>query len=340
MTPSAPPHDTPSSPASDDAVVPRTRWSRARSKLDHNVARVQDSLPAALVKRFVEIDLLNHAASLSFYMLISLAPLLMLVLWVTASLYPAAQEALIAQIGDLAGPGAQAVAGTVIQNATDRPDIGSLAGLWSTLLLFIGATVVFARLQATLNLIFRTDGDALPGGVVDFLRKRVFSFGVVFALGFLLLVSTLATTAVEVVFSNVPSLLPLLGNVMGLVLYTFAFALMYHYLPDRRVRWRQALFGGAITAALFVLGRWAIGIYIATAAPGSAYGSFGTLVVLLVWMYYAATIFFVGALITAVIDDRLRRASVGRALAKRAERQAAAASPAQPAAAPLWPPGT
>nr|WP_233671482.1 YihY/virulence factor BrkB family protein [Luteimonas cellulosilyticus] len=308
--------------------MPRTRWSRARNRIDHGVVRVQDSVPAALVKRFVEIDLLTHAASLSFYMLISLAPLLVLVLWVTASLYPAAQEALLTQIGALAGEGAQSVAGTVIQNATEQPDIGSLAGLWSTGLLFFGATVVFARLQATLNLIFHTDGDALPGGIVEFLRKRVFSFGVVFALGFLLLVSTLATTALEVVFANVPSLLPLLGNATGLVLYAFAFALLYHYLPDRRVRWRQALFGGAITAGLFVLGRWAIGVYIATAAPGSAYGSFGTLVILLVWMYYAATIFFVGALITAVIDDHLRRASVARALEKRAARQAAGLKPA------------
>ena len=307
-------------------IVARTRWSRARRRIDKGVDKVQDSLPVALVKRFVEIDLLTHAASLSFYMLISLAPLLVLVLWITASLYPAAQEALLTQIGELAGGGAQAVAATVLQNATDQPDVGSLAGLWSTLLLFVGATVVFARLQGTLNLIFHTDGEHLPGGIVAFLRKRVFSFGVVFALGFLLLASTLATTVLEVVFANVPSLLPLLGNVTAFALYALAFALMYHYLPDRRVRWRQALFGGAVTAALFVLGRWAIGIYIATAAPGSAYGSFGTLVILLIWMYYAATIFFVGALITAVIDERLRRASVERALAKRAQRQAAAAA--------------
>ncbi|WP_394003057.1 YihY/virulence factor BrkB family protein [Luteimonas sp. WGS1318] len=325
----------PTPPDADSAPVARTRWHRTRRKLDKGVSRVQESVPATLVTRFIEIDLLTHAASLSFYMLISLAPLLVLVLWVTASLYPAAQEALLAQIGALAGEGAQAVAGTVIQNATEQPDIGSLAGIWSTLLLFVGATVVFARLQATLNLIFHTDGDALPGGIVDFLRKRVFSFGVVFALGFLLLVSTLATTALEVVFANVPSLLPLLGNVMALVLYAFAFSLMYHYLPDRRVRWRQAFFGGLVTAGLFVFGRWAIGVYIAKAAPGSAYGSFGTLVILLIWMYYAATIFFVGALITAVIDDRLRRASVERALRKRAERQAAAGLvPARPSSVP------
>lgn len=315
-----------------DAPVRHTRWGRLRTRVDKGVSRFEESLPAALVKRFVDADLLTQAASLSFYTLISLAPMLVLVLWITASLYPSAQEALLAQIGALAGDGARDVAGTVIQNATEQPDIGSLAGLWSTLLLFVGATVVFAQLQGTLNLIFRTDGDRLPGGLMVFLRKRVFSAGVVFALGFLVLVSTLLTTAVEFIFANVPSILPLVGNTLMLVLYSFAFAVLYHYLPDRRVRWRQALFGGVVTSVLFVIGRWGIGIYMTHAAPGSAYGSFGTLVILLVWMYYAATIFFVGALITAVIDERVRRSSVDRALRKRAERQAAALAKAPPPA--------
>ncbi|MEF3083304.1 YihY/virulence factor BrkB family protein [Luteimonas sp. SMYT11W] len=322
------PQDTPDT----DAPVRHTRWGRLRTRVDKGVTRFEESLPAALVKRFVDADLLTQAASLSFYTLISLAPMLVLVLWITASLYPSAQEALLAQIGALAGDGARDVAGTVIQNATEQPDIGSLAGLWSTLLLFVGATVVFAQLQGTLNLIFRTDGDRLPGGLMVFLRKRVFSAGVVFALGFLVLVSTLLTTAVEFIFANVPSILPLVGNTLMLVLYSFAFAVLYHYLPDRRVRWRQALFGGVVTSVLFVVGRWGIGIYMTHAAPGSAYGSFGTLVILLVWMYYAATIFFVGALITAVIDERVRRSSVDRALQKRAERQAAALAKGPPPA--------
>lgn len=317
-----------------DAPAAHTRWGRLRHRIDKGVSRVEDSLPVALVKRFVDADLLTQAASLSFYTLISLAPMLVLVLWITASLYPSAQEALLEQIGLLAGEGAQTVARTVIQNANEQPDVGSLAGLWSTLLLFVGATVVFAQLQGTLNLIFRTESGRLPGGLKAFLRKRVFSVGVVFALGFLVLVSTLTTTAVEVIFANVPSILPLVGNTLMLVIYSLAFALLYHYLPDRRVRWRQAMFGGVITSVLFVVGRWAIGLYITHAAPGSAYGSFGTLVILLIWMYYAATIFFVGALITAVIDERLRRASVDRKLAERAERQAAAVTHPPPPTTP------
>jgi membrane protein len=276
--------------------------------LRHRLKRLQDTLPAALVRRFFETDLLTHAAALSFYTLLSLAPLLVLLLWITASLYPSAQEALMGQVGELAGHEARAIADTVIANAQQRPDIGSLAGIWSTALLFIGATAVFARLQAALNLIFQSDSKQLAG-IGAWIRKRVFSFGVVFALGFLLLVSMTLTTLLQVLFARLPAILPAVGNLSSLALYATAFAFLYHYLPDRRVRWRQALLGGVVTAGLFVLGRWAIGLYLAQAAPGSAYGSMGTLVLLLVWMYYAAAVFFIGALMTAVIDERAHAAT-------------------------------
>jgi len=273
------------------------------------VERLRQSLPVALARRFSEADLLTHAAALSFYTLLSLAPLLVLLLWLVASLYPSAQDALVGQMADLAGHGARDVARTVIANAKEQPDIGSLAGIWSTALLLVSATIVFARLQAALNLIFHGDARQLRGGAWAWMRKRVLSFGVVLALGFLLLVSMTLSTVLQVLFARLPAILPILGNTLSLALYSLAFALLYHYLPDRRVRWRQAVVGGALTAGLFVLGRWGIGLYLAQAAPGSAYGSMGTLVLLLVWMYYAAVVFFVGALITAVIDERARAAA-------------------------------
>ncbi|MBB3854642.1 membrane protein [Xanthomonas arboricola] len=273
--------------------------------LQKHLSRLQRSLPMALLNRFLEIDVMTQAASLSFYALLSLAPLLVLLLWLTASLYPPAQEALVQQIAQLAGGSAAEVADTVIRNATDQPGVGSLAGLWSTLLLFIGATAVFAQLQNALNLIFRTDKQRLEG-LMAWLKKRVFSFGVILALGFLLIVSMIATTALQVVFARLPSVLPAIGYITTLALYSLAFAFLYRYLPDRTVNWRQAFVGGVITALLFALGRYGIGLYIAKAAPGSAYGSMGTLVILLVWMYYASVVFFVGALLTAVIDERVR----------------------------------
>lgn len=289
-------------------TTPRSPLDRVRSRLERVTVRVQESTPVAVMQRFIETDLLARSAALSFYALISLAPLLLLLLWLTASLYPSAQQALLAQVADLAGGGAREVAETVLENAKREPDVGSLAGLWGTLLLFVAATVVFAHLQHTLNVIFSTSSNDLRGGMTAWLRKRVFSFGVVFALGFLLLVSMVLTTAVQVAFASLPWLLPALANAITLAVYVAAFTLLYRFLPDRRVHWRQALLGGVITASLFVLGRWAIGKYIMLATPGSAYGSFGTLVILLIWIYYAALVFFIGALITAVIDERLRAA--------------------------------
>src|SRR5690606_11898847 len=221
-----------------------TSWARHRdrarmtrpspNKLRRHLQRLQESLPVALVKRFVEADLMTQAASLPFYALLSLAPLLVRLLWRTASLYPPAQQSLVDQIGALAGEQAAVVAETIIRNADSQPDVGSLAGLASTGLLFVGATVVFAQLQGALNLIFRTGGEKL-GGLGAWLRKRVFSLGVVLALGFLLIVSMIATTALQLVFARIPSLLPVVGYVTTLVLYALAFAFLYHFLPDRRV---------------------------------------------------------------------------------------------------------
>ena len=131
--------------------------------------------------------------------------------------------------------------------------------MWSTLLLFVGATAVFAQLQNALNLIFRTSGERLEG-LKAWLRKRVFSFGVVLALGFLLILSMTATTVLQVAFAQLPSILPALGYVTSLLLYAVGFAFMYHYLPDRRAAWRQAFIGGVITSALFALGRYGIGV--------------------------------------------------------------------------------
>lgn len=268
------------------------------------VRRAQGGLPAALMRRFSDAGVLTQAAALAYYSLLSLAPLLLLLLWLTASLMPSAQESLMQQIGLLVGADAEGLARTIIDNAEQRPGTGSIAGIWGTVLLFLGATVVFGQLQDALNRIFRTDATELSG-IAAWLRKRVFSFGLVFALGFLLLVSMTVNTVLQVAFSHMEWLMPLVAGLATWAVYSLAFALMYHYLPDREVGWRHAFGGGAVTALLFVLGRAAIGWYLQRSDPGSAYGSMGTLVIAVVWVYYAGLIVFVGALLTAVVDEWL-----------------------------------
>ena len=258
---------------------------------------------AGLVKRFNETSLVSQSAALAFYALLSLAPLLLILLWITAAALPSARQAFLEQIGSLLGHDFGTVADAILTSAVSKPRVGSIAGLWSVALLAFGATAVFGQLQTVLNDIFRTNAHRLPG-ILAWLRKRIFSFGMVLALGFLLLISMTVNTALEVTLARFEWLLPAVASVFTWLVYALAFALMFHYLPDRRVVWRYAMIGGAITASLFVLGRAAIAWYLERSNPGAAYGTMGALVLTLVWVYYAGLIVFVGALVTALIDER------------------------------------
>ena len=290
-------------PTKPTASRARSGKSLRRPAIEAMIRRARGSLPAALLRRFIDAELLAQSAALALYAVLSLAPLLLILVWLTSAILPDAQEALMRQIALLAGSEAEQVARTIISNAARHPDTGSIAGWWSLGLLFVGATTVFAQLQNVLNKIFRTEAAALPG-MMAWLRKRVFSLGLVFAVGFLLLVSMTLGTVLQLLFERVAWMLPLMVTAASWLVYAFAFALMYHYLPDRSVSWRRSLGGGAATALLFLLGRAAIGWYLETADPGLAYGSMGTLVLALIWIYYAALIVFVGALLTAVVDER------------------------------------
>jgi len=294
-------------------AAPRAESGRSKRKpaVQAFIRRAQGSFAGALLRRFLDADLMTQSAALALYAILSLAPLLLLLVWLTSALLPGAQDAVMTQIALLAGAEAEQVARTIVANAQARPDTGSIAGWWSVALLFVGATAVFAQLQDALNQIFRTDATRLAGAMA-WLRKRVFSLGLVFALGFLLLVSMTITTVLQVAFARFEWMLPMMANVASWCVYAIGFALMYHYLPDRSVGWRRALQGGAITALLFVLGRAVIAWYLQRADPGSAYGSMGTIVLGLVWIYYAALIVFIGALATAVADERAKQRATKR----------------------------
>jgi len=276
------------------------------------IRRARGSLPVALIHRFLDASLVSQSAALAFYALLSLAPLLLILLWITASAMPTAREALMQQIGSLAGGDAAVVTRVIVANATARPTTGSVAGFWSVALLLLGATAVFGQLQDVLNRIFRTDSTRLPG-VRAWLRKRVFSFGLVLALGFLLLISMTVNTMLQLALARFEWVLPLMAAAITWLSYALGFALMYAYLPDRRIAWHCSLLGGAVTASLFVLGRWVIGWYLARSNPGAAYGAMGALVLTLIWIYYAGMIVFIGALLTAVIDERGQARASGAA---------------------------
>jgi membrane protein len=278
---------------------------KAKPTVEQVVRPARGGLAMAMFQRAVDADLLSQAAALAFYAVLSLAPLLLLLLWLVNGLLPAAQDALLGQIALLVGDDALRVAQSLLRSAQAGPDPRSIAGWGSILFLFIGATAVFGQLQDVLNKIFRTDATHLLDWAT-WLRKRIFSFGLVFAVGFLLIASLTVTTLMQFVFGGIDWMLPLMLQIAAWLIYAVAFALTYSFLPDRRVHWRRAMAGGALTASLFLLGRALIGWYMDRAAPTSAYGSMATLALALLWIYYVSLVVFIGALLTAVIDERQR----------------------------------
>jgi len=243
------------------------------------------------------------SASLAFYTALSLAPLVLLVVGLTGLVMERQQIAgqLAAQIEALVGPSGRQLVEAILTTAT--PQSGILATIIGLVTLILGATAVFGELQTTLNLIWEVQ-PAPTGGlwasIGAWLKQRFLSLAIVFAIAFLLLVSLIVSTALAGVSTSLHGAdQSLLGHVLdiviSLVVLTVLFALLFRYVPDAQIRWRDVWLGAGVSAVLFTLGKTAIGYYIGHASVGSAYGAAGSLVVLLVWVYYSALIFFFGA---------------------------------------------
>ncbi|NBC16044.1 MAG: YihY family inner membrane protein [Bacteroidetes bacterium] len=254
------------------------------------------------------------SAALAYYTIFSIAPLLIIVLAVVSIAWgnqPGAVRAdLLAQLRGTLGPEGASMIQTMLDN-TSRPGSGGiLATVLGTIALLFGATGVFNQLQAALNSIWNVP-DASGGGVMGFLTQRAWSFVMVLGIGALLLLSLLLSTAVAALNQVLTDLSPALNLLaytlnllLSLALFTGLFALMYRVLPDVEIAWRNVLVGAAITAVLFTLGKTVISVYLSSSGVGSAYGAAGSLVVLLLWIYYSTLIFFFGAEVTQVYARR------------------------------------
>ena len=246
---------------------------------------------------------LRLAASLAYYTALSLAPLILLIVGVVGLVLDRQQVAnqLTTQLEALMGPAGRELVTSIL--TTTSPQEGTIAAVIGLITLFIGATAVFGELQSTMNLIWEVQPAPTGGvwaGIWAWLRSRVFSLAIVFALAFLLLVSlvisaTLASAAALFHGPEQAVLSRILEIAVSLLVLTFVFSLLYKYVPDAEISWRDVWPGGLITAVLFTIGKTAIGFYLGRASVGSAYGAAGSMVVLLVWVYYSALIMFFGA---------------------------------------------
>jgi membrane protein len=246
---------------------------------------------------------LRLAASLAYYTALSLAPLVLLLVGVVGLVLDRQQVAqqLTTQLEGLMGPAGRDLITSIL--AATSPQGGAIATVIGLITLFIGATAVFGELQATMNLIWEVQPAPTSGvwaGIWAWLRERIFSLALVFALAFLLLVSLVISAALAsaaALFQGPEQALlsRVLELAVSLLVLTFMFTLFLKYVPDAEISWRDVWLGGLLTAALFTLGKTAIGVYLGRASVGSAYGAAGSMVVLLVWVYYSALILFLGA---------------------------------------------
>ena len=246
---------------------------------------------------------LRLAASLAYYTALSLAPLVLLLVGVVGLVLDRQQVAqqLTTQLEGLMGPAGRDLITSIL--AATSPEGGAVATVIGLITLFIGATAVFGELQATMNLIWEVRPAPTSGvwaGIGAWLRERIFSLALVFALAFLLLVSLVISAALAsaaALFQGPEQALlsRVLELAISLLVLTFVFALFFKYVPDAEIGWRDVWLGGLLTAGLFTLGKTAIGVYLGQASVGSAYGAAGSMVVLLVWVYYSALILFFGA---------------------------------------------
>ncbi len=254
---------------------------------------------------WIDHDATRLAAAVAFYSILSLAPLLILAVAIAGLVFSqdAARYELVQQMRGLVGEDGAKVIETALDNAK-KPSEGILATVIGIATLLIGAAGVFGELHDAMNVVWEVK--PIPGqGVWRFIRNKFLSFGMVLSIGFLLLVSLVLSTGLSAMGTyvvglapGVPFMMRILNFVVSLALVTGLFALLFRYLPDARIPWRHVWFGALVTALLFTLGKCLIGLYLSQAAVGSPFGAAGSLVVLVVWIYYSSLIIFFGAELT------------------------------------------
>ena len=267
----------------------------------HWARRLKIVLIASLVS-WIDHRAASKGAALAFYTLFSMTPILILAIAVAGYIFgaEAAQGEIVAQLEDLVGPnGAQAM--QALLAGARNPASGLLATLIASVLLLLGATSVFAELKGSLDELWgvgRTGRSAF--GVL--LRTRLLSFSLVLVLAFLLLVSLVISAGLSVaeryahgILGSSTVVLATATSFVSFAVIACMFSIIYKTLPDAPLSWRDVWIGAAFTAGLFSLGKYAIGLYLGNSGVASSFGAAGSLIALLLWVYYSAQIFFLGA---------------------------------------------
>jgi membrane protein len=250
---------------------------------------------------FIQDEALSRGAAISFYTATSIAPVMLIVIAIAGMAFgqDAARDAITGQLGGLMGDQTAQLLQSAVASASKKSS-GTLATLVGLFTLILTASGVFGEMQSALNAIWRAE----PSGaaISRLIRARAVSLGLVAALGFLLLVSLVVSAMLSAFGNHLNAILPFgkfilsaLNLIVSFVLISILFAAIYKILPDRPLAWRDVILGAVVTTILFTVGKALIASYIASTATVSSYGAAGALIALLLWVYYSAQIFLLGA---------------------------------------------
>jgi len=252
-------------------------------------------------------------AAIAYYMVFSLAPMLVMVIAIAGLAFgqKAAEGALFDGLADLVGPESAGAIQAMLRSASSTRT-GILATVVGFGTLIIGATAVFSELQSALNVIWKAPASG-GLGVSHLLKSRLLGLSVVLVIGFLLLVSLVISAALAAFSDYLDWILPGLATILHIIhltlsfsLTTVLFAMMFKILPDNPVEWEEVWLGGAVAALLFTVGKHLISFYIGSSNMASTYGAAGALIIVLVWVFYSAQIFLLGAEFAKAHSDQRR----------------------------------
>lgn len=273
------------------------------------------SLLKETLREWREDGVTRLAAALAYYMTFSLAPLLVLIIAIAGLVggREAAQNQTMAQVEDLLGSDGREFVQGMIESAS-RPTTGLLATLIGAVTLLFGALGVFGELQNSLNTIWEVKPKPARGffdGMKRFVVDRLLSFTMVLGIGFLLLASLVISAALSALGEYIGTRWPVadiwlevINFVISFAVITLLFAMIFKFLPEVNIVWRDVWLGAAVTSALFTLGKFLIGLYLGRSEVGNTFGAAGSLAILLIWIYYSAQILFLGAEFTQVYANR------------------------------------
>jgi len=257
---------------------------------------------------FFDKDAMSQAAAVAFYAGLSLAPILTVVAWIAQNIFGnESKQAIVNGFSSVLGSQAAEPIKQILDPASEQAQTSmTISGIVSLLLVVVSASGVFAQLQSSLNRLWSVTPTA-TSGVWGYLQKRLFSVGMLMSILFLLLVSMVVSAVVQGFIGTEGKgwWMLIVNTLISLGLFTGLFGLMFKYVPDAKIRWRDVWIGGFISAVLFVIGKFALGVYLGRGSYESSYGAaIGSFVALLVWVYYSSTILFIGAVATEVYARR------------------------------------